>query len=148
VSDPSRHHVDALAAMIAPLADPPTNYQIYDGKVTRDDGALEDPYLVIWAAPGSRTQINLPGNQSDLTTVTQITAVGRDRTEVLAALDRVAELLQGRRPTIAGRLPGLFRQVSENPYVRPTDTVRGPDGQACYQGVIQFQLNSTAAPAT
>lgn len=148
MSDPSRQHIAALVAMLTPLTGAPTNYQMYVGKVTRPDGALTNPYFVLWPGIGRRDQVNLPGTLSDLTTTTQITAVGRDVDDVLALLDRAAELLQGKRPVIAGRLPGMFRQVSDNPYIRPTENVRGPDGQACYQGVAQFELNSTAASST
>jgi hypothetical protein len=52
------------------------------------------------------------------------------------------------RPTIPGRLPGLIRQMIPEPFVMPNSTINTPAGQATYEGVLQFQLNSTAAPLT
>lgn len=148
MSDVSRLHRDAIRALLAPLESPPTSYQVFLGKVTDPDADLDYPYLTVWSAPAARTPVNLPANVSDATTVTQISVTGRDEDEVLAALDRVAELVQGKPVTIAGRNCGRPRQVSANPYVIPSDDVHTPaEGQATYQGVIQFSLNSDAAPA-
>jgi hypothetical protein len=147
MSDISRLHRDAIRALLAPLESPPTSYQIFTAKVVGSDSDLEYPYLTVWSTPADRTPVNLPGNVSAVATVTQVSATGRDEDEVLAALDRVAELLEGKPVTITGRNPGRPRQVSANPYVIPSDDVHTTDGQATYQGVIQYRLNSTASAA-
>lgn len=147
MSDPSRQHHAAIIALLDPLTGPPTNYQLFLGKVTVVDSKLTYPYLCVWRAPGQREIQTLAGTLSDLTTITQINAVAEDEEAVLMALDRVAELLHGKRPSIAGRLPGLIRQVIPDPIVMPNSTINTPAGQPTYEGVLQFQLNSTAAPA-
>lgn len=146
-TDLSRTHRGAVADLLAPLESAPTSYQIYLNKVTVPDAELDFPYLVIRGAPGDRDLINLTGTLVDLTTTTQIMAVGRDEDEVLAALDRAAKLLEGVKPVMPGRNPGFIRQVPGSPYVVPSDDVHTDDGQACYQGVNQFTLTSGPAPA-
>lgn len=145
--DISLLHRDAIRTLLAPLEAAPTSFQIFTGKVTVEDWDLLFPYLTVWSAPASRAPVNMSGNVTDATTITQITATGQDEDEVLAALDCAAELLEGKRVTIVGRTCGRPHQVPGNPYVSPSDDVHTPSGQATYQGVIQFSLNSDAAPA-
>lgn len=147
MSDVSRDHHAAIFTLLEPLTDPPTGYQLWLGSIKVPDSALTFPYLVVRRAPGIRNILNLAGNLSDLTTLTQVMAVGRDEDEVLAALDRAAGRLHGKRPVIDGRSPGLIRQVPMNPLVMPSDDVHAPEGQPTYQGVSQYELNSTAASA-
>jgi hypothetical protein len=147
-TDVSRAHARAVLDMLTPLTELPTRYQLFFAKVDVTDAALRYPYLIVWPAPGNRQILNLGGNLSDLTTLTQVTAVGRDADEVLSALDRVAELLHGVRPTIPGRLPGFIRQVPADQPVRPTDKSRTPDGQPYYMSFALFSLTSDHAPAS
>lgn len=144
-TDVSRAHNRAIYDMLAPLTSPPTGYQRYFAKVDVPDSDLTYPYLIVWAAPGHRQILTLSGTVSDLTTITQVTVVGRDDDEVLGALDRAADLLHGHRPAIGGRLPGCIRQQPVDRPVRPTDTSRTPDGQPYYMSFALFELNSTAA---
>lgn len=147
VSDVSRLHYNAMIAMLQPILDPPTSYQLYPGKVTVPDSELTYPYLVAFQPPGLRNIINFSGTLSELTTTMQLIGVGQDETAVLMILDRAAELLHGKRPTIAGRYPGLVRQVTPDVIPMPDSTINTPAGQETYEGVLQFQLNSTAASA-
>lgn len=142
-SDLSRMHHRAIFDLLDDVGQ-----DQFFGKVDVPDTELAYPYLIVWPAPGHRQILNLAGNLSDVTTLSQVTAVGRDVDEVLATLDRAAALLHGHRPTIVGRLVGLIRQQESGEYVRPDDTVHTPDGQPTYMGVAFFTLNSTAAPAS
>lgn len=144
--DVSLDHAQGLVDLLAPLTGDPWNYQTFVGKVTVTDDELNYPYLIVWPAPATRDQVNLSGNLYDATTITQLTAVGRDTDEAVAVLDQAAALLQGVRPTVPGRLPGLIRQVGALP-PRETDQSRTPDGQPYLLAVALFSLNSTAAPA-
>lgn len=145
-TDLSRVHQAAFLALLSPLEAAPTAYQIYPNKITVPDSDLTFPYLVVRGAAGDRDILNLTGTLIDLTTITQVMAVGRDEDEVLAALDRAAALIHGVKPTIPGRDPGFIRQLAGSPYVIPSDDVHTDDGQACYQGVTQFTLTSGPAP--
>jgi hypothetical protein len=147
VKDASRSHSRAIFDMLAPLHDLDEGYLIFFGKVDVPDSALTYPYLVVWGQAGTRGIVNLAGNLSDLTTVTQVTGVGRDIDETIAVLDRAGELLHGHRPTILGRLPGLIRQVPTGEQIRANEILRTPDGQPTYRGVALFELDSTAGPA-
>lgn len=147
-TDVSRAHGRAIYDLLAPLSGAPCNYQRYFAKVDVGDDALRYPYLIVWAQPGTRGQINMAGNVYDLTTVTQITAVGQDDDEVLAALDQAGALLQGIRPAIDGRLPGQIRQIPTSQPVRETDQARTPAGQPYYMAIALYSLNSTAGPVS
>lgn len=144
-TDVSRAHNRAIFDLLAPLADPPTSYLRFFGKVDKTDADLTYPYLVAWPAPGYREAVNLTGTVYDLTTVTQITAVGNDVDEVLAVLDRAALLLQAVKPDLPGRLPGRVHEIPTNVPIRETESSRTPKGQPYYMGYCLYQLNSTAA---
>jgi hypothetical protein len=133
--------------LLQPLADPPTEYRIFVGRITGSDDDLSYPYLLLTSPPATRAILNLTGNLSDATTTHQLMAVGRTEDEVLQAIDRGAGLLQGVRPVVPGRYPGLIRQVIPEPILVPDDAVVTPAGTPTYTAVLQFQLNSTAAPA-
>lgn len=150
ISDPSRAHAHALYDLLtAALSGPPTGYQLYFGGVTATDADLTFPYLIVWPPPGARTQINLAGTMSALVTTIQVTAVGRDVDEVLAALDRAATALQGVRPALPGRRCGQIHQPPDYipPPVTQSDTTRTSDGRPVYRGVAQYRLTSTPDPA-
>lgn len=147
-ADVSLLHANALYGLLDPLAGAPWNYERFFGKVTVTDAALTYPYLIVWPAAASRGQVNLAGNLYDSTTITQLTAVGRDVSEVLMMLDQAAALLQGIRPAIAGRLPGQIRQVNTPGPPTETDQSRTPDGQPYYMGVALYSLTSTPAPTS
>jgi hypothetical protein len=145
--DVSRAHGHAMFDLLAPLTDD-GGVQRFFGQVDVPDAKLKRRYLIVWASPGVRDLLTMAGNLSDLTTTTQITAVGRNVDEVLALLDRAADLLQGVRPVISGRVPGFIRQVPTDTPVRPNETLRTAEGAPTYRGIALFTLNSTAAPVT
>lgn len=144
----SRAHAHAIYDLLAPVSAPPYNRQRYFAKVNVSDSELTYPHLIVWPQPATRSQVNLTGTLYDATTTTAITVVGRDDDEVLAVGDLVGELLQGKKPSIEGRIPGQIRNVPSSQPVRETDQSRTPDGQPYYMAVSYYSLNSTAAPAT
>jgi hypothetical protein len=146
VNDTSRAHGHAIFDLLQPLTDL-AGIERFFGKVSGPDSALTYPYLVVWANAGYRELLTMAGNLSDLTTVVQLTGVGRDVDEVLSVLDRSADLLEGVRPFIVGRTCGFIRNIPSGESVRPDETLRTPDGAPTYRGVALYELNSTAAPA-
>jgi hypothetical protein len=148
-TDTSRAHTRAIYDLLKPLTDLPTRYQRFFAKVDVPDSELKYPHLIVWATPGVSTMLNFTGNLSSRATVTQITAVGRDEDEVLAALDRADNLLQGVRPNIPGRLPGLIDNIPAGQAITPNETLRtSPDGAPTYRGIALYALQSTPAPAS
>lgn len=138
--DPSRAHAHAIKGLIEDTA---PNAKVYLGKVTDSDSALTYPYLIVWPPPGYRDLTALAGAGHTLTTVVQVTAVGRDVDEVLAALDRVTDTLVGVTPAIVGRR--CTRVSDESPGQPPekSDITRTPDGQPVYRGYGLYRLMST-----
>jgi hypothetical protein len=145
ITDPSRAHAAATVALIE--AGVPAGYRVYLGGVADDEADITYPYLVVWPPPASRTPVNLTKSVSVLTTVLQVTAVGHDRDEVLAALDRVADALQGRRPVMDGRKAGLFEQVGDTSPVTEDNKIRSPQGTPVVSGAVLFAVQSVPAPA-
>lgn len=141
--DPSRAH--ALA--IADLTDAAVEYKMYrDGKVTDPDSALTYPYLIQWPGRGPRTLDRLAGAGHSMTTTTQITAVGRDIDEVLAALDRVSAALTGVTPHITGRNCSRIADISPPDQVpEKSDVTQTPEGQPVYRAFGLYRLMSTPA---
>lgn len=139
--DPSRAHAKAIDDLI----DAAVEYKLYRGKVTDDDADLTYPYLISWPAPGNRTLDRLAGTGHRFTTTQQITAVGRDVGEVIAALDRVAAAVVGVAPQIAGRRCGRIVDVSPGQVPEKSDVTRTPEGQPVYRSFGLFQLMSTPA---
>jgi hypothetical protein len=148
VTSVSRAHGRAIYDLLSPLTTD-GGIQRFFGGINVPDSKLKPRYVIVWAASGHRDMQNMTGTLSSLMTTTQITAVGRNQDEVLALLDRAADLLQGVRPTIAGRLPGLITQVPTDTPARPNETLRTPaDGAPTYRGIALFTLQSTPAPAS
>lgn len=139
--DPSRAHALAIKALI----DAAVEYTGYLGKVTDADADLTYPYWILWPPPASRALDRLAGNGHTLTTVTQVTVVGRDVDEVLAALDRIAAAVVGVQPVIAGRNCGRIEDLSPGQPPQESDVTRTPDGQPVYRAIGLYQLMSTAA---
>lgn len=122
--DPSR----ALAAAVATLL-APTGYLVEVGEVATADADLTYPYLVVWPPPVNRsaTALDAASTQQDVTF--QVTAVGRDIDETLAAADRAAAALVDKVPVVAGRLFNLVQQVPLNQAPLPDPTSRDPATQ-------------------
>lgn len=137
--DPSRAHYTALCDLI----DAALDYAHYRGKVTDPDDALTYPYLVSWPPPAQRTLTALAGKSSNLMTSIQVTAVGRDVDEVVAALDRVAAAVVGAQPVISGRSCGRIEDESPGQPPEQSDVTRTPDGQPVYRGYGIYKLSST-----
>jgi hypothetical protein len=111
VTDPSRLLAAALADLLASAG-----YPVEVGEVTTPDDELTYPYLVLWPPPVVRgpTSLDATSDQQDVTF--QVTAVGRDEDETLAAADRAADALVDQVPTIAGR---TFNQIQQEPLSQP-----------------------------
>jgi hypothetical protein len=141
--DVSWTHAEAIHSMLDPLP-----YTVYLGEVTDSDDTLTYPYLVVWPPPTTSGRENLTGTLRRATTRTQISAVGQDVHEALAALDRAGQLLDGKRPVIAGRsctqleLAAASGPPEPNPSVRTT-----PGGKATHRAFAIYSLTSLPAPA-
>ena len=140
-------HAEAIAALLEPLP-----YDIYIGEVTGSDPGSDEPdelvlpYLVLWPPPATRPTITLNGYGGEASTVTQITAAGRDVREVLAALDRASARLHRRRPIIPGRRCGLISFVegaAVPPQPERDEQVRTPEGRPVFFSFLQFSLYSS-----
>lgn len=140
-------HADAIRALL----DAATAYDSYVGEVTAADDDLTYPHYIIWPPPSSRPRTTLNGYGGEATTRTQVTAVGRDVREVLAALDRAGAALHRKRPVISGRRCGLITQTPEipdPPQPDRTETARTlPDGRPVFVSFLQFSLFSAPVDA-
>lgn len=139
-TDIGRMHAEALQRMLSDLP-----YPIYVGEVT--DGQPDYPYLVLWPPPANRQTLLMNGYSGEATTVTQITAAGRDVWEVITALDRVSAKLHRRRPEIPGRRCGLVGQVDDAappPQPQRDEQVSTPE-RPVFFSFLHFRLHSTAA---
>lgn len=142
MTDPSRAHALAIEALI----DVAVEYTLYRGKVTDPDSGLTYPYLISWPGRAPRTLDRLAGTGHSLTSTTQITAVGRDVDEVLAALDRVSAAVTGVTPQIPGRNCGRISDISPPDQVpEKSDVSQTPEGAPVYRAFGLFQLMSTSA---
>lgn len=122
--DPSR----ALAAAVATLL-APTGYLVEVGEVVTADADLTYPYLVVWPPPVNRSATGLDATSTQQDVTFQVTAVGRDIDETLAAADRAAAALVDRVPVVAGRLFNQVQQVPLNQAPLPDPTSRDPATQ-------------------
>jgi len=134
-------HAQGLADLLEPLP-----YPLFIGDVTEADGPLEYPHLILWPPPASRPTATLNGYGGEATTVTQLTAVGRDPREAITALDRASALLHRRRPSILGRCcsPITYAEGAAGPPQPQRDEqARTPDGHPPYFTFAQFTLHSS-----
>lgn len=138
--DPSRAHAHTIHDLIGAAVE----YVGYFGKVTDADSDLTYPYWITWPPAGIRTLDRLAGTGHQFTTVTQVTVVGRDVDEVLAALDRIGAALVGVTPQIAGRSCGRIGDLSPGQVPEKSDVTRTPEGQPVYRAIGLYQLMSTA----
>jgi hypothetical protein len=140
VADPAVDHAAALHGMLTAAVE----YTVYLGEVTDPDDALTLPYLVVWPPPPERPTLTLGGYGGEITTTTQVTAVGRDVIETIAAMGRASFALHGQRPVIPGRECGLIGQVpGQLPTPRPDERVR-VDGRPVYVTFALFRLMSSS----
>lgn len=139
VADPAVDHANAIHGLL----DAALTYTVYLGEVTGPDGELTFPYIVAWPPPPDRPTLTLAGYGGEITTTTQVSAVGRDVTETIAAMGRASEALHRVRPTIAGRRCGLITQVPQQmPPPRPDERVR-VNGRPVYLTFSLFRLDSS-----
>ncbi|MEV5211332.1 hypothetical protein AB0K35_28050 [Micromonospora sp. NPDC053740] len=137
-------HAEGLAALLEPLP-----YQLHIGQVTEKNGPLEYPHLILWPPPATRPAVTLNGYGGEVTTVTQITAVGQDPREAITALDRASALLHRRRPTIPGRACSVITHNAEAagpPQPQRDEQARTPDGHAPFFTFALFTLHSSRSP--
>lgn len=140
MADPAVDHATTLHGMLEAAVD----YTVYLGEVTTPDDQLTLPYLVVWPPPPERPNLSLAGYGEEITTTTQVTAVGRDAIETIAAMGRASAALHGVRPVVAGRECGLIGQVpGQLPPPRPDERVR-VDGRPVYITFALFRLMSSS----
>lgn len=138
-------HAQALAGMLAGLP-----YPLYVGEVSDEDDTLTYPHLILWPPPATRPTVTLNGYAGEVTTVTQITAVGTTPREAITALDRVSALLHRRRPSIAGRRCSLVTATegaAGSPQPQPDDQARTADGRRVFFTFGLFSLYSSPETA-
>ncbi|MCG5464227.1 hypothetical protein MED01_002392 [Micromonospora sp. MED01] len=134
-------HAEGLAALLEGLP-----YRLFIGEVTDAGGPLEYPHLILWPPPATRPTVTLNGYAGEVTTTTQITAVGRDPREAITALDRASALLHRRRPTIEGRRCSVITSepgAAGPPQPQRDEQARTPDGHPPYFTFAQFTLHSS-----
>lgn len=142
MDDPSRAHALAIHYLLDNGAD----FAWHFGRVLPADSALTFPYGVVWPAPGTRPVVTLAGNPGFVSTVTRVTGVGRDPDEVLAVLDRAAEVLHRVIPAIAGRRCSPITQDPAGgvpPDVEKDPQVRTADGRPVFYAPMRFTLMSS-----
>jgi hypothetical protein len=147
-TDPSRQHAAVVKAILdRAFATGGEAYRVYLGEVIDPDDQLAYPYLIVWPVPARRGVTSLDGTGRQARTTLQITAVGQSPDEALAALDRVADALQGVTPTLPGRTAGQLRQPDDfaPPPVRQSDQMRTPSGRPPFIAVDQWELTSVPA---
>jgi hypothetical protein len=115
----ARPHVAAVKSM---LEDGATALGItasgaYTAYLTRVDGDVAPiyPYWVLHPDPGIRSAERITAAPDRLDQTLQITSVGRDYDEVMAAVETALELLLNRRPAVPGRSTWRLRQLSGTP---------------------------------
>lgn len=142
MDDPSISHPTAIYDLLANGVD----FDVHLGEVLPPDDELTFPYLVVWMAPAGRPVTTMNGYASEVTTVTRITAAGREPREVLAALDRASAVLHRVIPTIPGR---RCSPITQDPTggppvdVEKDPQVRTADGRPVFYAPLRFALMST-----
>lgn len=139
--DPSRAHAAAIHDLAT--AGVPADWQTHLGEVTVPDADLTYPHLIVWPPPATRPVTTLAGYAGEITTTTQVTAVGRTHDEVLAALDRVGQALHRRRPVIDGRECGLITHVASGAVPQRSESLRTPEGRPTWYSFALFSLFSS-----
>jgi hypothetical protein len=104
-----RSHLDAVAALLAPLKSAPANMPVYVGSVDGDDAALTDlppahtPYVVVRSDTMPITSDRLAPWSQRLDGRVYIQAVGADWREAAWALEATRALLSDVAPAVTGR---------------------------------------------
>jgi len=139
VSDPSRDHLAAIQYLL----EDSTPYPVYAGEVTAPDSELQLPYLVIWAAPASRLTVTLAGYGGEAHAKFQVTVVGRDIAETLAAADRCTAALHRKHPLIEGRNTSLISHLPGGPDIPRRDETVRINGRPVFSVPVFFSFTST-----
>jgi hypothetical protein len=141
--DVSWAHAEAIQGLLDALP-----YTVYLGEVTDSDDDITYPYLVVWPPPATSGRENLTGNLLRATTRTQISVIGQDVHETLAALDRAGQLLNSKRPVVAGRVCTQLELTATSGPPEPNSTVRTtPGGKPTHRAFAIYSLTSLPAPA-
>jgi hypothetical protein len=139
LADVSRLHTDAVVALLTAAT-----LNAYAVEVT--DDAPTFPYLVAYPDPGNAILSNLGGTVARFDFGWQVTAVGRDRNETQASLDKARQVYVGTRPVLAGRAFGLITQVPLRVAIREDPQKRDPvSSRPYFYGVAQFTVSSYPA---
>lgn len=122
----ARPHVAAVQALlVAGIAGLGLDYQVYVSEVPPVT-ELAWPYLVLHPDPGVRSSTRLTADSDRYDSTIQVTCVGRDTTEALAAADTVCELLIDQRPVVAGRTCWRITQIPGTPPILVDRTTLDP----------------------
>jgi hypothetical protein len=140
--DITTRHTDAIEGLLTVAGHP-----LYVAEVTDDDATRVYPYLVLHPTPGTADFDDLAWSSANFAWSFQVTAVGRDRHETLAALNLAQALLVGVRPVVSGRSCGLISQPpGAQSVVRPDPTTRDPATmRPVFYAVAQFELTTYPA---
>ncbi len=139
--DIGKAHTDAILALYTPC-----QYDVFLVEVTKADADLTYPYVCVYPDPGVAALNSLAAATSDLTIGWQVTAVGRDPTETLAALDRTRMASHGVRPFVGGRTCSLVTQEAGVQPVRRDPVAHDPaTARPVFYAVARFGFRSTPA---
>jgi hypothetical protein len=106
-----KEHLEAVAAMLAPLATP--GLKVYSGDVTDDPPKW--PYLVWRMTTGVGERTKVCGETDKKTFYVYVTSVGLSTTAAAIVADQVEGVLLDQRPTVAGRSCTRMEQETSIP---------------------------------
>jgi hypothetical protein len=128
----SNAHITAFKALLA------------DPTVTVDDAQSPNfadlPRVVLYANQGLPTREALCATVDGANVTIQTTCVGQTREQAGLLFDKVASLVQDKRPVVTGWDCGPVQQLTANPAVRDDDVV-----PAVYYAVAQWRFHAVPA---
>jgi len=139
--DLTNPHVDAIDTMLAGAG-----YPTYISEVTDPEDTITYPYLVVHPNTGAAQRTTLSPSSPVRAWRWQVTAVGRDRAETAAALDRARAALVDRVPVVPGRAYGVIAEDFVDQPIRQDPTTRDPrTRRPVFFGLAQFTCPSVPA---
>lgn len=124
-----------------------TGYPVELGAPKTPDSQVTYPHLVLWLPPLRHAGPDLEPASTALSAVIQVTAVGRDQDEVLAACDRAAAQLAHRRPVVDQLDCAPLDPVPLDMPVAEDPKVRTRDGRPIYFAPTQYRVYATPTSA-
>lgn len=138
--DLTKPHIAALEALLAAAG-----YDLYVTEVSAVDEDIAYPYLVLHPGNPTAEADTYAGTSGLARWRWQVTAVGRDVTETVSALDRARAALIDQRPTVTGRSYGMVTEVIVGqPVARDPSAVDPATRRPVFFGVALFEVPSVA----